>query len=134
MRPLENISWDTRRTIPPIPRNTSSLVFPTFHRIYRNFPAFDFHATWVGMLGPTLIRHQVVQVCQPHEKPLLASTWMVEPLGMPGYRSPYRGVEKPFHSVEVRSLKHCNAVWQECVCMPRGILGQEPVQPRGSPR
>ncbi len=25
-------------------------------------PAFHFHATLAGMLGPTLIRHQVVQV------------------------------------------------------------------------
>src|SRR5437870_13917908 len=32
------------------------------------------------MLGPALIRHQVVEVCQPYEKRLLASTWMVKPL------------------------------------------------------
>ncbi len=27
-----------------------------------NYPAFHFRATLAGMLGPTLIRHQVVQV------------------------------------------------------------------------
>ena len=30
------------------------------------------------MLGATLIRHQVVEVCQPCEKRLLAATWMVK--------------------------------------------------------
>jgi len=41
---------------------------------------FDFHATVAAVLGPTLIRHQVVEVCQPCEKRLLAATWMVKPL------------------------------------------------------
>jgi hypothetical protein len=45
-----------------------------------HFPAFDFHATLAGMLGPTLIRHQVVQVGQPREKRLLAATGMMESL------------------------------------------------------
>jgi hypothetical protein len=46
----------------------------------RNFPAFDFHPTRPGMLGPTLIRHQVVQVRQPREKRLLAPLRMMEAL------------------------------------------------------
>ena len=32
------------------------------------------------MLGPALIRHQVVAVCQPCETRLLAAAWMVKPL------------------------------------------------------
>src|SRR5215471_17922083 len=32
------------------------------------------------MLGPALIRHQVVEVCQPYEKRLLAATGMVKSL------------------------------------------------------
>src|SRR5512132_318299 len=32
------------------------------------------------MPGPTLIRHQVIQVREPRQKRLLASTWMVKPL------------------------------------------------------
>jgi hypothetical protein len=31
------------------------------------------------MLGPTLIRHQVIQVRQPRQERLLAATWMVKP-------------------------------------------------------
>src|SRR5882724_419177 len=42
--------------------------------------AFHFHATLTRMLGPTLIGHQVVEVCQPYEKRLLAATGMMEPL------------------------------------------------------
>ena len=42
-------------------------------------PAFHFHATLAGMLGPTLIGHQVVQVGQPREKRLLAPFGMMEP-------------------------------------------------------
>src|SRR5439155_25193251 len=41
--------------------------------------AFDFHATLASVLGPTLIRHQVVQVRQPREKGLLAAAWMMKP-------------------------------------------------------
>jgi transposase len=42
-------------------------------------PAFHFHATLPGMLGSTLIRDQVVEVCQPREKRLLAAIGMVKP-------------------------------------------------------
>jgi hypothetical protein len=46
----------------------------------RYSPAFHFYATLTRMLGPTLIGHQVVEVCQPYEKRLLAATGMMEPL------------------------------------------------------
>ena len=42
-------------------------------------PAFHFHPTLTGMLGSTLIWHQIVQVCEPREKRLLASLRMMEP-------------------------------------------------------
>ena len=45
----------------------------------RDSPAFHFHATLAGMLGATLIGHQVVEVCQPREKRLLAATGMMKP-------------------------------------------------------
>jgi hypothetical protein len=32
------------------------------------------------MLGATLIRDEVVQVCEPGQKRLLAATWVMEPL------------------------------------------------------
>jgi hypothetical protein len=48
--------------------------------VCRYSSAFHFHATLTGMLGPTLIGGQVVEVCQPREKRLLAATWMMEPL------------------------------------------------------
>src|SRR5262249_29870772 len=41
--------------------------------------AFDFHPTLPGMLSPTLIGHQGVQMCQPREKRLLAALWMMQP-------------------------------------------------------
>ena len=41
-------------------------------------PASHFHAALPGMLSPTLIGHQVVQMCQPREKCLLAAAWMME--------------------------------------------------------
>jgi hypothetical protein len=41
--------------------------------------AFDFHSTLAGMLGATLVRNQVVQMCQPDKKRLLAPVWMMEP-------------------------------------------------------
>ena len=41
-------------------------------------PAFHFHPTLPRMLGSTLIRYQVVQVCQPRQKRLLAAAWMVK--------------------------------------------------------
>jgi hypothetical protein len=46
-------------------------------------PALDFHATVAAMLGPTLIRHQVVEVRQPCEKRLLTATGTVKPLHRP---------------------------------------------------
>ena len=48
--------------------------------VCRYSSAFHGHATLTGMLGPTLIGHQVVEVCQPREKRLWAATWMMEPL------------------------------------------------------
>jgi hypothetical protein len=42
----------------------------------RYAPAFHCHPTLTGLRGPTRIRHQVVQVCQPSQDGLLA------PLGM----------------------------------------------------
>jgi hypothetical protein len=41
--------------------------------------AFHFHATLTRVLGPTLIRHEVVQVREPREKRLLAPAWVVKP-------------------------------------------------------
>jgi hypothetical protein len=41
-------------------------------------PAFDFHAALPGMLSPTLIGDQVVQVCEPRQKRLLIAAWMVK--------------------------------------------------------
>ena len=42
--------------------------------------SFHFYPTLPRMLGATLIGHQVVEMGQPREKRLLASTWMMEPL------------------------------------------------------
>src|SRR5215813_14823089 len=42
--------------------------------------SFHFHATVAGMLGPTLIRDEVVEVGEPGEKCLLAATRMLEAL------------------------------------------------------
>jgi len=44
-----------------------------------NGSSFDFHPTLPGMLSPTLIRDQVVQVGEPREKRLLAAFWMMKP-------------------------------------------------------
>jgi hypothetical protein len=55
-----------------------------------NFSAFDFHPTLPGMLGPTLIRHQVVQMRQPREKRLLAPFGMME--AFHGKQFPLNGV------------------------------------------
>jgi hypothetical protein len=41
-------------------------------------PAFHFHAALTGMLGPTLIGDQVIQMSQPCEKRLLTAAWMVK--------------------------------------------------------
>src|SRR5215813_6875574 len=40
--------------------------------------SFHFHATLAGMLRPTLIRDEVVEVGEPGEKRLLASTRMMK--------------------------------------------------------
>jgi hypothetical protein len=42
-------------------------------------PAFHFHATLTGVLGSALIRDEVVQVCEPRQKRLLAPLRMMEP-------------------------------------------------------
>jgi hypothetical protein len=44
----------------------------------RDASAFHFHATLASVLGPTLIRHQVIQVGHAREKRLLAATWVVK--------------------------------------------------------
>ena len=44
----------------------------------RDCASFDFHPTLPGMLGATLIRHQVVQVRQPDKKRLLTPLGMME--------------------------------------------------------
>jgi hypothetical protein len=41
--------------------------------------ALHFHATLPRMLGPPLIGHQILQVCQSREKRLLAAIGMMEP-------------------------------------------------------
>jgi len=40
--------------------------------------SFDFHPTLAGVLGATLVGDQVVQMCQPDKKRLLAPVWMME--------------------------------------------------------
>ena len=44
-----------------------------------DFASFHFHTTLAGMLGATLIWDEVVQVCKPGEKRLLAATWVMKP-------------------------------------------------------
>src|SRR5262249_35163918 len=44
----------------------------------RYSPAFHFDPTLPGMLSPTLIGHQVVQMCKPREECLLAAFGMME--------------------------------------------------------
>ena len=46
----------------------------------RDAAAFDFHATLTRVLGPTLIRDQIIEVRQPDQKRLLAARGMMEPL------------------------------------------------------
>jgi len=41
-------------------------------------PPFDFHPTLPRMHSSPWIRDQVVQVCQPRQKRLLAAAWMVK--------------------------------------------------------
>lgn len=42
-------------------------------------PAFHFHPTLPSMLGSTLIRDQVVEVCQSCEKRFLTAPWVMKP-------------------------------------------------------
>jgi hypothetical protein len=44
----------------------------------RDFASFDFHPTLPGMLGATLVGHQVVQMGQPSKKRLLTASWVVK--------------------------------------------------------
>jgi hypothetical protein len=44
--------------------------------------AFHFHATLAGVLGPALVREQVVEVCQPSQQRLLAATGMSDDVQM----------------------------------------------------
>jgi len=53
-------------------------------------PSFDFHTTLPGMLGTTLVGHQVVQMGEPAQKRLLAPVGMMEAL---------HHEELPVHSV-----------------------------------
>ena len=53
-------------------------------------PAFDFHAALPGVLRPTLIGDQVIQVREPHQKRLLIAAWMVKPFH--GEQFPLDGV------------------------------------------
>ncbi len=50
-------------------------------------PAFHFHATLAGMLGPTLIRHPSCTGALARDKRLLAATRMMEPFIMKSFRS-----------------------------------------------
>jgi hypothetical protein len=43
-------------------------------------PAFHFYTTLAGMLRPTLIRDQVIEVREPRQKRLLAAFGMMKPL------------------------------------------------------
>src|SRR5215510_454391 len=43
-----------------------------------DFASFHFHATLAGMLSPTLIGDQVIEVRQPCKKRLLTAVWMVK--------------------------------------------------------
>jgi hypothetical protein len=44
----------------------------------RDLASFDFHTTLPGMLGPTLVGHQIVQMGQPAQKRLLAPFGVME--------------------------------------------------------
>ena len=63
--------------------------------------SFHFHAALAGMLGPTLIGNQVVEVCQPRDKRLLAATWVVVTVDRriaPPTAAPERSVPVSGHS------------------------------------
>ena len=61
--------------------------------------AFHFHAASTGMLGPTLIGDQVVEVREPGEKRLLTAVWMVK-----RFRKCIIGVDHVFNRQELRWL------------------------------
>ena len=42
-------------------------------------PAFHFHPALRGMLGATLRRDEVIQVCQPCEQRFLTAPWVMQP-------------------------------------------------------
>ena len=66
-----------------------------------NYASFRFHATMAGMLGPTLIGDQVVEVCQPREKRLLAPFGMMVTVDRriaPPTAAPERSVPVSGHS------------------------------------
>ena len=56
----------------------------------RQSSAFDFHPAPPGMLGPTLVGDQVVQVRQSCEKRLLTAPWVMKPFH--GEQFPLDGV------------------------------------------
>jgi hypothetical protein len=45
----------------------------------RDSPAFYFYATLTRVLGPTLIRDEVIQMRESRQKRLLAPAWVVKP-------------------------------------------------------
>lgn len=50
------------------------------HPVWCGDPAaFHCHATLTGMLGPPLLRNQVIEVGEPRQKRLLAAVGMVKP-------------------------------------------------------
>jgi hypothetical protein len=55
--------------------------------VCRDSPAFDFHPTLSGMLGTTLIRHQVVQVREPRQTRPWAATCVVTPFIMNSFQA-----------------------------------------------
>ena len=56
----------------------------------RYLSTFYFHATLTRMLGSTLIRNEIVQVCEPRQKRLLAPARMME--AFHGKQLPFDGV------------------------------------------
>jgi hypothetical protein len=72
----------------------------------RYSPPFHFHPTLPGMLGPTLIRYQVVWVCQPREKRLLTSLWVMKP---------FHGEQFPLDGI-MRLIQERAGHWHLGVC------------------
>ena len=81
-----------------------------------DFASFHFHTTLAGMLGATLIWDEVVQVCKPGEKRLLAATWVMKP---------FHGEELAVDGV-VRLIQHRAPRWHLRVGedgIPAGVGG-----------